>query len=214
MSRSNVETECKSELLVCIVLLAAGRSSRMKSGTRHKLLAIFDGAPLVRNVAVRAIASKAAEVTVVTGFRPDDIIDCISDLDLTIVNNPNFEAGIASSLSVGLRAVQDRAPTGVLVLHGDMPGITTSQLNRLIDEFVSANGLVVVRASCLGIPGNPVILPRPLLKAAGKLVGDLGARKLIENSGIPVVNVEIGEAAIIDVDTEEQLRTAGGAFAN
>ena len=57
----------ESELKVDIVLLAAGRSSRM--GGPNKLLALFDGKPLVRRTAERALGSKAAGTIVVTGHQ-------------------------------------------------------------------------------------------------------------------------------------------------
>ena len=48
------------------VVLAAGRSSRM--GGPNKLLALFDGKPLIRRTVERALASKAAGT--VGGHRP------------------------------------------------------------------------------------------------------------------------------------------------
>lgn len=43
-----------------------------------------------------------------------------------------------------------------------------------------------------------------------ELKGDIGARQIIENSGVPIIDVEIGAAAILDVDTVEDIITAGG----
>ena len=48
-----------ASLTVDVVLLAAGRSSRM--GGPNKLMALFDGQPLVRRTAERALGSQAAE---------------------------------------------------------------------------------------------------------------------------------------------------------
>jgi molybdenum cofactor cytidylyltransferase len=67
-----------------------------------------------------------------------------------------------------------------------------------------------VRATNAGVPGNPVILPRALFAAARQLDGDTGARQLIEDSGLPLIDIEIGEAASLDVDTPELLARAGG----
>ena len=49
---------------VAVIMLAAGQSRRM--GRQNKLLAEFDGEPLVRRSAKAALASKAAPVIVVT----------------------------------------------------------------------------------------------------------------------------------------------------
>jgi molybdenum cofactor cytidylyltransferase len=44
------------------------------------------------------------------------------------------------------------------------------------------------------------------------LEGDIGARAIIESSGLPVVDVDIGPAAHIDVDTPEAVIAAGGVL--
>ena len=54
---------------VAIVLLAAGKASRMGEGGAHKLLAEFDGIPLVRRSALAALGADAATVVAVTGHR-------------------------------------------------------------------------------------------------------------------------------------------------
>ncbi|MFF0953072.1 NTP transferase domain-containing protein [Rhizobium leguminosarum] len=51
---------------VAIVILAAGKASRMGEGGKHKLLAEFEGVPLVRRSALTALAADAASVIVVT----------------------------------------------------------------------------------------------------------------------------------------------------
>jgi molybdenum cofactor cytidylyltransferase len=62
-----------------------------------------------------------------------------------------------------------------------------------------------------GQPGNPVILPRIPFRSLDQLEGDTGARKVIAASGLDVVGVEIGLAAVCDIDTPEALDAAGGS---
>ena len=70
-----------------------------------------------------------------------------------------------------------------------------------------------MRAVARGIPGNPVIFPRVEYERLCALGGDEGARKLIAASQLPVIDVEIGEGAAIDVDTPDQILAAGGIIA-
>ncbi|EJJ28823.1 nucleotidyltransferase family protein [Rhizobium sp. CF142] len=195
---------------VAVVLLAAGASSRLGSEGHHKLLATFDGVPLVRRIAERAVSSIADTVVVVTGARSEDVAVAIDGLDLRLVVNAEYRSGMASSLGAGLRALAITEYVGVLVLLADMPKIETDHINRLIAAFRASPVPSVVRSVHNAQPGNPVILPRALFERVGTLEGDVGARRLIETSGWPIIDVELGEAATIDVDTQEDLLAAGG----
>ncbi|MBY5775268.1 NTP transferase domain-containing protein [Rhizobium leguminosarum] len=195
---------------VAAVILAAGKASRMGEGGAHKLLAEFDGEPLVRRAAGTALTADAASVIVVTGHRRSEIEATLSGLAVTAVENTDYASGMASSLIAGFSASQAHHADGVLVLLADMPGVTSGDLDTLIAAFRAAAGRAIVRAVSRGKRGNPVILPRLLGDAVMRLEGDVGARHLIETSGLPVIDVDIGDAAHLDVDTPEAVLAAGG----
>ena len=199
----------KPEPKVDIVLLAAGRSSRM--GGPNKLLALFDGKPLVRRAAERALGSKAAGTIVVTGHQRERVRSALSGLGATLADNPDFADGLASSLKAGIAKVAPDA-AGAMIVLGDMPGVSSADLDRLIDAFRRTGGRSVVRAAHNGKRGNPVLLPRSLFGAVAHLEGDTGARHLVEAEGLDIIDVEIGQAASIDVDTREALEGAGGVL--
>jgi len=200
----------KPAISVAIIILAAGRSSRMSSDAGHKLLSTFDGVPLVRRMALRAIESKAKHVYAVAGFRHEEIKACLVDLDMTIAFNPAFASGMASSLSAGLNIPGAQDHDGVLILLADMPSVTKENLDQLIEAFEASEGLAIVRAAHAGTSGNPVILPNSLHTQARTLQGDHGAKLLIETCDLDIVEVDIGEAAIVDVDTLSDLQKLGG----
>ncbi len=191
------------------VVLAAGRSSRM--GGPNKLMAHFSGKPLIRQTVERALASKVSGAVVVTGHQAARIRETLDGLDIGVAHNPDFTSGLSSSLKTGMAAVPDDA-AGMLVLLGDMPAVSSADLDRLIASFRRAGGQTIVRATHDGKYGNPVILPRALFGAVAQLEGDTGARHLIEAGPMPVVDVEIGEGAAIDVDTRDALESAGGVL--
>lgn len=191
------------------VLLAAGRSSRM--GGPNKLLALFQGKPLVRRTAERVLASRAEATVVVTGHQAGRIREALAGLDLPVAHNPDFASGLAGSLKAGVAALPEDA-AGALIVLGDMPEVLPGDLDRLIEAFERAGARAVVRATHGGKRGNPVILPRALFAAVAHLEGDTGARHLIEGEGVDVIDVEIGIGAAVDVDTPEALRTAGGVL--
>ncbi|SCB06897.1 NTP transferase domain-containing protein [Rhizobium hainanense] len=208
----DIAAKSPSDISVAIVLLAAGKASRMGEGGSHKLLAEFDGVPLVRRSASIAIASGVSDIVAVTGHRRDEIEGVLSGLAVKPVFNPDYVSGMASSLVAGVSTQTAQKADGVLVMLADMPGVTSDDLKTLISAFRQANGQAIVRAVSGGKRGNPVILPRSVLNAVMRLEGDVGARHIIETSGLPVNDVEIGEAAHLDVDTPEAVVAAGGVL--
>lgn len=184
----------------------------MGVGEPHKLLADFSGVPLVRRSAERAISSNADSVTVVTGHKHEEIEAALIGLEVNLVYNPDFAEGIATSLKHGFAAPSVRQAVGVLVMLADMPNVTVDDLTNLMAAFRRFGGKAIVRGAFNGAPGNPAILPRSLYKDISLLEGDVGARRIIESCGLAVINVEIGNAAIVDVDTKEEVIAAGGAL--
>lgn len=198
-------------LHVAAVVLAAGSASRMAGSGHHKLLARFDGVPLVRRSVATVLASRADRRVVVTGYRAADVENALEGLDAEIVMNADYETGMASSLKAGLSAVRDGAD-GLLVMLADMPEVTSAHLDRMIDAFRAEQGRAIIRAVSAGKRGNPVILPASTFGAISELTGDIGARPVIERSGLAIVDIDIGEAAHIDADTPEEIVAAGGVL--
>ena len=201
------EPRARRPVIVDAVLLCAGRGQRM--GGSNKLLARFDGQPLVRRVADALAHSKVRRTAAVVGHQAELVADALEGADVRIVRNPAYASGLASSLKAGISTLGNDA-SGALIALGDMPGVTAAAVDRLVDAFVSAGGTSIVRATHAGKRGNPVILPRTLFEAVARLEGDTGARHLVETSQLPVIDIEIGEAASLDVDTPEAMARAGG----
>ena len=196
-------------LSVAALVLAAGRASRMQGS--HKLLAAFDGEALVRRTSEAALAAKPSRVLVVTGHRAEEIEAALAGLKIDIVRNPDFAQGMSTSLRAGVSALGPGCD-GVAVMLADMPHVTGADMRRLLDAFAAAGGHAIVRAVSGGKRGNPVVLPRSTFAAILQLEGDVGARHIVESAGLDVVDVEIGEAAHIDVDTPEAVVAAGGVL--
>lgn len=195
--------------MIAVLVLAAGRASRM--GERHKLLAAFDGKALVRRAAEAALAAKPGRVVVVTGHRAEEIEAVLAGLPVDVVRNPDYASGLSASLRAGVLALGPDC-AGVAVMLADMPHVTGDDVRRLLDAFSAAGGRAVVRAVSGGRRGNPVVLPRATFPAILRLEGDVGARHVVESAGLDIVDVEIGAAAHIDVDTPEAVIAAGGVL--
>jgi molybdenum cofactor cytidylyltransferase len=195
------------------IVLAAGRSSRYRAAggpEATKLVAEVAGKPIVRRVAEAALASRARPVVVVVGHARDLVEGALAGLQTTIVVNADFATGIASSLRAGLRATPPEI-SATLVLLGDMPNVEAGLIDRLIDAWEAAPGMLAVAPLQNGRRGNPVLLARPMFDDAMRLEGDEGARRLLAGLGAGrIVEIEAsGEGAAFDVDTPDDLEAAG-----
>ncbi len=191
------------------VLLAAGQSSRITSG-HHKLLAEFDGVPLVRRSAETMLRSGLSSVLVVTGHRSTEIERVIDDLPLSVVFNDRFSSGMGTSLGCGFRHESLSGCAGALIMLADMLRITEQHIDQLIATFRVLDGREVVRGASKGRAGHPVLVPAALFERLKQLEGDEGARVILQDAGVETRLVDLGHAALIDVDTAEAISSAGG----
>jgi molybdenum cofactor cytidylyltransferase len=194
---------------IAAIVLAAGRSTRM--GAANKLLADIAGKPMIRSVVEAALASRARPVLVVVGHQADEVRASLAGLDVSFIANPDYAAGLSTSLKAGMAAAPARSE-GALVLLGDMPHIGAEHINRLIAAFDAEKGRCIIIPAHQGRRGNPVLWPSTFFAEMLQLEGDVGARQLLIAHADNVREVDLGTDAIfVDVDTPEALAQIRGS---
>jgi molybdenum cofactor cytidylyltransferase len=186
--------------VIAAVLLAAGGARRF--GTQ-KLVALFDGVPLVRHAA-ETLSRVTDEVIVVVGNEHAQVRAALDGLAARIVENPSWAQGMATSLRCGLGAAPASAEC-VLIALGDQPGIDAEVVRAVIARWRETGRPIVVARYGDG-RGHPVLFAREMFDQLMTLEGDQGARSLIEQSPDRVAFVDVAGAAPRDVDTVEDLR--------
>ena len=188
---------------IAALILAAGQSRRM--GAENKLLLEIDGKPMVRHVAERVLASSARPVTIVLGHQPDAVKAALGGLDVGFIENPDYADGLSSSLKAGLAAVPESAD-GAIVCLGDMPGVSTDLVDRLIAGFNPVEGRAILAPTRGGRRGNPVLWARRFFDELMTLSGDTGAKHLIGTYGEFLTEIEASDdGVLIDLDTPAAL---------
>jgi molybdenum cofactor cytidylyltransferase len=186
---------------VSALVLAAGQSSRM--APRHKLLERDSaGVPMVAKVVDNLIASRARPIRVVVGHRAEEVMAALQGRAVSFIQAPDYADGLSASLRAGLAAVMERA---VLVVLADMPLVTGTSMNRLIDTYDPDEGRLIVVPTHDGQWGNPVLWDRRYIPAMMDLTGDSGARKLLRLHADAVAEVALDESVLRDFDTPESL---------
>ena len=185
------------------VILAGGESKRM--GTQNKLLVPINGKPMIALTAETIIASKASSVAAVTGFEPQKIQGAIKNSNIEFIHNRNFQNGISSSVVTAIKSAPEDC-SAILIGLGDMPKITVSHINKLIDAYNPLEGRAICVPTWKGKRGNPVLWARRFFPEMLQLKGDFGAKELMGKYAELVVEVEMNDNGIvIDIDTPEAL---------
>jgi molybdenum cofactor cytidylyltransferase len=169
-----------------VVLLAAGRSSRMGE---PKGLVAFAGRPWIETQ-LAALAGRRA--VVVLGHDAPRYLEAIPDLArrFEVVVNPDPDRGPFSSLQVGLAAVRASAPAFVLPV--DVPAASAAVWDAL-EEALGPEVDAAVPAF-EGRGGHPVLLAPPFIaRLRGRDPASPGAR----------LDVELRSAMACQVPTDD-----------
>ena len=199
---SRIKAAETSEDRIAAIVLAAGQSRRM--GDENKMTVDFNGKPMVRHVVEAAQQSRVAETLLITGYEPDAVMDAVNGLNVTQVHNANFKEGLSTSLVTGISGLSKKTARAIVLL-GDMPFVDSSMINRLI-EASDQNPECIIVSTHGGKRGNPVLWPSAFFDEVMQAKGDVGARHVIGQNADMVVEVELGQAASIDLDTPETLK--------
>jgi len=144
-----------SRIAVGAILLAAGSGSRM--GHRPKSLLELGGIALIRRQIIALSGAGVDELVVVLGHHAERIALAVQEFPVTVVHNPDPDAGQVSSLRTGLQALSPKIDT-VLVALADQPLINSQDINDLIGAYKKRpTGAQVVQPEVNGQPGNPVM---------------------------------------------------------
>lgn len=192
---------------ISIVILAAGFSTRFG---RNKLLEPIGSRMLLERVVSEATKSTAAQVIVVVGHESDKVRDSLRGCDCEFVANQNFEEGQSSSIKKGLAMVSSSSD-GVMVLPGDVAGVNSAVINAVIGEYEESLAHIVAAAH-LGRAGHPILFDSSLLPELMEIDEDTrGLKKVVGGHKSEMRLVETSPAALIDIDTQEDLARLSGA---
>ena len=187
---------------IAAVILAAGGSRRLG---RPKQLEPWGDTNLLGHVVARTSEFPVEEVWVVVGCEADRIL-AETDLGTAgVVENPEWEEGIASSIRVGLDALTrlSRCDQALIVI-GDQPAVPAEVVDALLASHAGSDKPVSV-PKYRYTSGNPVLVDRLLWPRLMSLEGDEGAGRLWQAHPEWVNEVWFSDLAPRDVDTESDV---------
>ena len=128
-----------------IVILAAGRGTRFRSG-RAKVLHRLDGRPLIDHVCQTAVLLSPEKIYFVVGHQAEEVKESVAnEFDLAnfefVLQEKQLGTGNAVNAARAFLAEKDST---VLVLSGDVPLIRESTLRSLIERHRAAGAACTV----------------------------------------------------------------------
>jgi molybdenum cofactor cytidylyltransferase len=185
-----------------ILILAAGGSKRLGS---PKQLLQFEGKTFIRGVANTALSSDVGPCVVVLGAQATRIQQELQDLPLHCVINESWQDGMASSIRVGMAAIEHTAPqvSGVILVLSDQPRLSTAHLTAL-REAQRQSGHTLLAYDYGTHRGPPAYFGAEYFVQLMQLEGDQGARQLLQTDRCATLPLDPALGADIDTAADYQ----------
>ena len=172
------------------IVLAAGFSSRMG---QFKPALPVKGRPLLHHP-VQTLLAICSEVIVVSGYKREKIEELMRPFpSVKLVYNPDFEAGMFSSVKSGAAAVSTRR---FFLTPGDIPFFTRETCDKLLERDGS-----VISPVFNGKKGHPVLLDETVRKEILAAAATEILRNILHHHESVLVNTD-DEGILVDIDTE------------
>jgi molybdenum cofactor cytidylyltransferase len=186
------------------LVLAAGGSSRLG---RPKQTLPFRDTTLLGYVLDCARVCGFDQLVVALGGGAGEVRTNVDLTGATIVDNPSYGEGCASSIAAALPALDPRCEVLVLML-GDQPGVGPTVVRTLLARLGDAP-MAVARYE--DGRGHPFAFRRELFADLAELHGDKAVWKMLEQRGDDVAEVRVPGRVPPDVDTWEDYEALVGS---
>ena len=186
------------------VLMAAGAGARM--GQRPKSLLELDGVPLICRQVMALREAGVSELVLVLGHHAKDIEAAVKALNVSMVINPDPDAGPVGSQRLGLQSLSGHSDA-VLMALADQPLLDAADLRQLFQAFdqrLPGSALVYPRVN--GQPGNPVIFTAAVRAALLACPPEVGCKQWRQAHTSQVQALDCDNPHFVqDVDTPEDI---------
>jgi molybdenum cofactor cytidylyltransferase len=180
-----------------LIILAAGKSSRL--GFPKQTL-LYKGKTLLEIAIEAGLNSKCKPVTVVLGANAESIEKGLKKYPIRTVHNPDWAAGMASSIRTGVSIMEhDEQIDSVVIMLCDQPFVTRAVIDNLLYKQ-QETGKKIVACTYNNIVGVPALFKRIFFDELLLLQGHEGAKKIINDHADDVATIPF-EKGSIDIDT-------------
>ena len=182
---------------IAAIVLAAGGSSRFGS---PKQLLEYHGKPFVRFISETALQAGLSPVIVVTGAYHAQVAACLENMDLTVIENPDWRSGQSTSMIAGLGQLPQNTG-GVIFLLADQPQVSIELLRALVERH-SQDLPFILAPYVFDERANPLLFDQSTFGKLRTISGDSGGRQIFSSFTPRYLNW-YDRRLLMDVDTPE-----------
>jgi len=186
-----------------IIILAAGNSSRMG---KTKQLLVYQNKSLIRHIMDESIEAVGRNVVVVLGADVNLIEPELNGTEIIMVENGEWQQGMASSIHKGLSALLAMQPAlnGIILTVCDQPFVSAALFKELM-ALKESTDKEIIACAYDDTSGTPALFSKKYFAALMRLEGTEGAKKILmeHNEDLETVAFPLGS---MDVDTMDDYK--------
>lgn len=193
------DTPSKSQ--IAAIILAAGASTRM--GTPKQLLP-WQGRSFLRSITETAIGAHCHPIIVVLGAYSAQIKPEVCNLVVQVVDNPEWQMGMGSSISKGIQALlsQNLVIDAAILLLCDQPLVSMHTIQQM-QSIYEATHQPIVASAYEDTVGVPALFHAKFFPELANLQQSEGAKVVIQRHLASVVTFDFPQGAI-DIDSPQE----------
>jgi molybdenum cofactor cytidylyltransferase len=164
---------------VLMIVPAAGKSTRHPP---NKLLHQLSGMTAIEST-LTVLRSYFDHVVTVVGYDKARVTECITkrfDRNITLIENPDYASGMASSIHSALKSRSLQLYKYIGFCNGDYPFIKPGTIKLLLNKLWKHEPLILA-PTFKGIVGHPNFFSIDLKNEFLENSGDVGGRDIIKN---------------------------------
>jgi len=181
------------------VLLAAGGSSRLGF---PKQLIQFQGTALIRHIISVIHEGGITDLFVVLGAYFDQIEEEVKGC-AHIIHNPNWEAGLSTSIKCAIEVINDNYDAAIIFIV-DQPFLDAQLIRRLL-AVVNITEADIIATRAAGQLTPPVLYRRAIFSELMSLKGNSGGKVIVQKGQTTWIDWPDREF-LFDIDTLEDIK--------
>lgn len=183
---------------ICVIITAAGMSTRQKE---NKLLIRSCNETIIEKT-INNFLNNDLDIFVIVGYQMELMVPILTNRfrnDIQIVENKDYESGMASSLKAGIAAAGESYDYFGFC-NGDKPFIEVKTVKILL-KYLIENKPLILAPIYQEQSGHPTFFSKEFIKDFHVIYGDTGGQEVIKKHPDAVTYLPVNdEGIILDMD--------------